>query len=331
MKNKKVSIVFVSAAIMLSSCAMAAPEMESASDAVGGMAAPAEAPRMESMEMDEVFVEEAAIDAEFSKDSTDFSTDGSAEAERIVIKNADLSIVVANPADAMDAISEMAEGMGGFVVNSNLYKTTTSQGLEVPNANITVRVPADQLESALDQIKALVADPAIDIVNENVTGQDVTDQVTDLESRLRNLQAAEEQLLQIMEDAYKTEDVLSIFRELTSVREEIEVIQGQIKYFRESARLSAISVTLQAKAAVEPITVGGWQLGVEAQRAIQALVNSGEMLATALLWLLLYALPILAIIFLPIFFIVRAIRNRRMKKTGKQESAKKEKEKEKEK
>lgn len=235
-------------------------------------------------------------------------------AERIVIRNASLSIVVEDPTGAVTSITEMAEEMGGFVVSSNAYKTTTSSGLEVPNASITVRVPADQLEDALKQIKGLVGDAQVDILNEEVSGQDVTSEVTDLESRLRNLKAAEEQLLEIMENATESEDVIAIFRELTSVRGEIEVIEGQIKYYRESARLSAISVFLQAKAAIEPITIGGWQPGVEAQRALQALVEGGKYIVNALIWLVLFAAPIMAVIVLPIYLIIRAIRKRQMKK-----------------
>ena len=74
--------------------------------------------------------------------------------------------------------------------------------------------------------------------------------------------------------------------------------------------MSAINVNLQAKAAVEPITIAGWQPGVEVQKALQALVNGGKYLVNALIWLVLFALPFLAVIFLPIFFIVKAIRKR---------------------
>jgi hypothetical protein len=311
MRNSKLWVGLLSLSIFLSACAMAPNTMESSVEKAGSsdmMGLPAEAPRME-MEEEAFYAEEAAMDSELS-------TEGAAGGERIVIKNADLSIIVTDPAAAMETIGEMAEGMDGFIVYSNLYKTTTSQGLEVPNANITVRVPAEKLEDAMAQIKALVEDAEVDIINENISGEDVTSQVTDLESRLRNLEAAETQLQEIMEDADETEDVIAVYRELTNVRGEIEVIEGQIQYYRESARLSAISVYLQAKAAVEPITIGGWQPGVEAQRAIQALVNGGRAIVDVLIWLVLFAVPMLAIIFLPIFLIVRAIRKRKAKKAA---------------
>lgn len=309
MKIKSLLLVLVVAGGMLASCAMMPLGASRSSEY-------SEEDRVESvMEMPAApkMMEGAPAEAEYAEESGDYSSAG-AGVERIVIKNANLSIVVEDPGKAMETITQMAEEMLGFVVTSNLYKTTTSSGLEVPNANITIRVPSEQLDAALEQIKALVNDPKVDILNEEVSGQDVTSEVTDLESRLRNLEAAETQLLEIMDDAIDSEDVITIFRELTSVREEIELIQGQIKYYRESARLSAISVYLQAKAAVEPITIGGWQPGVEVQRAIQALVEGGKFIVNALIWIVLFAIPILAVIVLPVFFIFKAIRKRQIRK-----------------
>jgi hypothetical protein len=306
---------------MLSSCALAPNAVESSLDygaeqKMGSPMIAAEAPRMEMSEG--VYEQDSSAGSGF--ESTGIN------AERIVIKNASLSIVVLDPSSAMQSIVKMAEGMGGFVVNSNIYKTTTSQGLEVPIANITLRVPVEKLDQTLIQIKALVDNPDIDILNENISGQDVTSEVTDLESRLRNLEAAEEQLLKIMDNAYQTDDVIIVFRELTSVREEIEMIQGQIKYYRESAQLSAISVYLQAKAAIEPITIGKWQPGVEIQKALQALVNGGKFIVNMLIWLLILIAPLLAVIFLPIFYIIRYFKKRKQLKKS-EEPAQKEKEK----
>jgi len=309
MKKNTIWLVVLSVSIMLSSCALASNAVRDSAvfEAEQKMALPMAAESAPSME-----VASEAMDEGFSAGSSFDST--VVDVERIVIKNASLSIVVMDPSSAMQSITEMAEGMGGFVVNSNVYKTTSDQGLEVPIANVTVRIPAEKLEQALTQIKDLVEDPEINILNEDVSGQDVTSEVTDLESRLRNLEAAEEQLLEIMDTATRTEDVITLFRELTAVREDIEVIQGQIKYYSESAQLSAISIYIQAKAALEPITIGGWQPGVEAQRALQALVDGGQFLVNMLIWIVILVVPISAAIFLPIFFIVRFLRKKKQKK-----------------
>jgi hypothetical protein len=107
-------------------------------------------------------------------------------AERIVIKNAREEIVVDQPDQSMDRISQMAEEMGGFVVSANLYQATLDSGEEVPRASITIRVPAERLDEALARIEA-----ESDQLPRNKTIEpDVTSEYTDLQSRLRNLEAA---------------------------------------------------------------------------------------------------------------------------------------------
>lgn len=225
-------------------------------------------------------------------------------AERLVIKNASLSIVVDNPEQRMNEIAAMAERLGGFVVSSNLYKTSLYDGTEVPAAYITVRVPADDFVAALEQIRA----GAIDVPNDNQTGQDVTSEYTDLQSRLRNLENAEELLRQIMDEARDTEDVLNAFNQLNYITEQIEVLKGQIKYYEESAALSAISVDIIANESVQPIKVGPWDITGVAKEAIEALVRALQGIAEALVWLALYVLPIVLIIAIPAWLVFRGFR-----------------------
>ena len=238
-------------------------------------------------------------------------------ADRLVIKNAQLSIVVDNPEKSMDEISALADQLGGFVVSSNLYQSTLANGLEVPTANITIRVPAESLQDTLKRIK----DGARDVLTNNLSGQDVTAEYTDLQSRLRNLQGAEVLLRQIMNDATKTEDILNAFNQLNSITEQIEVLKGQIKYYEESAALSAITVDLVASQSVQPITIGGWEPVGVAKDAIQALVNALQAVVNALIWLLLYVLPILLIIGIPLWLIVRGFRYWNLKRKPKASSS----------
>ncbi len=243
--------------------------------------------------------------------------DSAAVEQRIVLMNADLSIVVDNPGNAMNTISKMANDMGGFVVNSQLNKVQTSNGNEVPRATITVRVPAEKLTPAMDQIKALVKDSQNDILSEDVTGQDVTKEYTDLKSQLLNLQQADQQLQKIMDSATKTQDVLDVYNQLVQVRQQINVLEGQIQYYDQSSRLSAISVTIQAAELVAPLTIGSWQPVGTARNAVQALVNSLKFLANAGIWIVIYILPMLVAIALPIWLfviIVRAIVRRNKKR-----------------
>jgi hypothetical protein len=221
--------------------------------------------------------------------------------ERLVIKNARMEIVVDQPDESMERIGQMAESMGGYIVNANLYQSFLDDGQEVPRASITVRVPAERLTEALERIRS-ESDQLPR--NETIDSQDVTSEYTDLESRLRNLEAAEAQLQQIMEDANRTEDVLNVYNQLTQVREQIEVIKGQMQYYEQSAALSAISVELIANAAVQPITIGGWEPVGVAKQAIEALINALQVLASVAIWLVLFLIPVLVVIVLPVYLIV---------------------------
>lgn len=243
--------------------------------------------------------------------TTNVMPDGSTVVERLVIQNADLTIVVDDPASAMDAISALAKELTGFVVTSRSYKTRTSDGIELPQANITIRVPAASLDDALTRIKGLTRNPAEDVRNENRSGEDVTAAYTDLQSRLKNLEETEAQLREIMASATKTEDVMSVFNQLTYIREQIEVLKGQIKYYEESAALSAITVQILAQEAVAPLSIGGWKPVGVARDALQALINALKFLANLLIWVVIFLLPIALLVGLPIYLIVRGVRRRK--------------------
>ena len=237
------------------------------------------------------------------------------EIERIVIKNANLTIVVSDPSASIDIISRMAEEMGGFVVTANLYKENLESGAEVPRATITIRVPAERLNEALERIKQ---ESDQEPISEGINSQDVTGDYVDLQSRLKNLEAAEAQLSEIMASATKTEDVLAVYNELVRVREQIEVIKGQIKYYEESAALSSISTELLVDEAVQPLTIGGWQLGGVAKTAVQTLIDTLRFLTKAVIWIVIYLLPVLLVLFiifvLPVLLIVRYFSRRKARR-----------------
>lgn len=238
--------------------------------------------------------------------------------ERMVIRNADLSVVVKDPEASMDEIGKMAVEMGGYVISSNVYQSYSPSGNPIPEATVAVRVPAEKLDEALKQIK----EAAVEVQNETVSGQDVTSQYVDLESQLKNLEAAEEQLVEIMSNATTTEDVMNVFNQLTSIRGQIEVIKGQMKYYEESAALSAISIRLIAEETIQPIEVAGWKPEGTARDAVQNLIYFWQDFVDFLIVFVINFLPKLltiGIVFgLPIWLIVRAVRNARKRKAAAQ-------------
>ena len=284
-------------AFLLAACGRAATSMEAPAPmgTMSGDFAAGGAPMQES------FAAPAAPDA-LTRDTANAPQ----TTERLVIRNADLSIVVADVPGRVTAIQKMAEAMGGFVVSSNMYEAYTSSGETVPQAQITVRVPQAKLNSALDQIKA----GTVEVQNESQSGQDVTDQYVDLQSRLKAKLAAEEQLTEIMQEAKRTEDVLAVYAQLQQIQSEIEVLRGQIKYTEQSAALSAISVSIIAEETIQPLEVGPWKPQGVARDAIQDLINFWKGFVEVMIRFVLLTLPVLltlAIPFVLLFLLIRWI------------------------
>ena len=300
---KRVAFAFLVLMLVFTGCSSAAPTAAPLNMAPGGASAPSASMEMEKME----------VAAEYAVN--DGMAGQASPVDQLVIQNANISIVVSDPASAMDSVVKMTEELKGYVVDSNIYKYRNDNGLELPQAHIAIRVPAGSLTVSLEKIKSLVEDPAIDVLSENRSGQNVTKEYTDQKSRLKNLEDAEAQLREIMASATRTEDVMSVFNQLTQIREQIEVTKGQIKYYEESAAMSSVDITIQSKAAVAPLTIGSWQPAGVAKEAVQALINALKFFANAGIWIVLFFLPVIIILLIPVFVIIWIIRvlNRRSK------------------
>jgi hypothetical protein len=296
--SKKLILSVVIAALALSACGAAATPAPSYSDGqapsggergFGLAAAPTSAP--------------AATQAPAAVlPGPGVVNDATVATERLVIKNASLSLVVKDPAAAVDSITAMAEGMNGFVVTSNVYQTSTdSAGNKIMQAQITIRVPAENLQTALNQLKGM----AVTVNSENISGEDVTAQYTDLQSQLKNLEAAEQQLQKIMDGATKTEDVLAVYNQLVGIRGQIEQVKGQMKYYSESAAMSLITIDLIPDALSQPLEVGGWKPQGIAKDAIEALIKAFQFLATLGIWGVLFCVPLGLVFGVPAYFVVR--------------------------
>jgi len=280
---RKFSALLVAAVLILTACAPAAPRSSVAPsyyDQSAGGAAPAQP------------TPASAAHAPGSEGETGSSVEATTT-ERLVIKNATLALVVKDPAGVVNNISALADGAGGFVVNSSVTQVSVdTQGNKILSGQIALRVPAAKLNDVLTQIKAL----AVSVKSENVTGEDVTAQYVDLQSQLTNLQAEADQLQKIMDSATKTQDVLTVYKELSSVQGQIETIKGQMKYYSESAAMSLVTVSLEQDVASQPIETGSWKPAGVLKSIAEAWVGTYQVVATLALWGGIYCLPILLVL-----------------------------------
>jgi hypothetical protein len=222
--------------------------------------------------------------------------------ERLVIRNATLSLQVEDARQVADRITSIVNEMGGWVVSSQISTFTNSAGEEDAQGSIQVRVPAENLDATLAQIRSL----GIKVFSEQITGQDVTAEYVDLQSQLGNLQAAEEQLQIIMDDAQNTQDVLSVYNELVRIRGEIDVIQGRMNYLSQSAAYSSITVTLSPEPPdEEELDTDTWSPGEDVEDAFDALIEGFQTLGTVLIYAAICGLPLAVLILVPAYIIYR--------------------------
>ena len=163
---------------------------------------------------------------------------------RMIVRTVDMALTVGDLAGALQEVQALAEGMNGWVVQSSRQ--------EDHRAFISVRVPAERVDEAMGRLREL----ARKVDSEVSSSRDVTDEYVDHQSRLRNLRASEEQLLELLGQTAKVEELLLVQQELTEVRGQIEEIEGRIKLLEETAAFSLISVSLELEPAAMETDAG---------------------------------------------------------------------------
>jgi hypothetical protein len=233
--------------------------------------------------------------------------------DRIILRDASLSLVVSDPAQTVAEITAIAAETGGWVVNSTTTTSTLDSSGEVTSASITIRVPADRLDEILERIKVA----SVSILSENVRGRDVTQEYTDLTSQLNNLRAAEEQLQRIMETAETTEEVLAVYRELVRIRGEIETAEGRIRFFDESAAFSSVTVELRAEQTQSPLASAvGWDPLSTASSGLGLLVTILRGIVDVIILAVVVGLPMGLIIGIPVWMAYRLFKRRRIRQAA---------------
>ncbi|WP_226530153.1 DUF4349 domain-containing protein [Metabacillus niabensis] len=157
--------------------------------------------------------------------------------DRMVIYTANLSIQVNSYTDAISSIQHELQTYNGYIVNTNSYSVEN----ELMEGTITVRIPQENFQKFLKTVES----ESTKVIDESINGQDVTEEYVDLESRLKSKEVVEKRLLEFMEKAEKTEDLLKISNDLAAVQEEIEQIKGRMNYLDNQVSLATITIHIQ--------------------------------------------------------------------------------------
>lgn len=161
------------------------------------------------------------------------------EAQKMIF-SADIKIEVQKLDDVFDQIKGIASEFNGYLSDSNTVVYDNRK-----TGYVTMKVPKDKFYQAIEKAKTFGK-----LKSENIQGEDVTEEYTDLESRLKNLQATEKRMLAILDKAENVSEILEVERELSNIREQIERLQGRKTYLDNRIDYSTITVSVE-----EPIPV----------------------------------------------------------------------------
>jgi hypothetical protein len=204
--------------------------------------------------------------------SDDLSAPG--DFDRKIVKTAELGVRAEHVRDAAASAQRIAADFGGSVLSSRI------EGGDGPvSADMVLLVPSPEFEAALDELRGLGKEVTMDTIR----GEDVTEEFVDLESRERNLLAAEASLLELYERAESVNAALAIERELTTIRGEIELVQGRIQYLEDRTTSSRISLSIEpvARPAPQPpawsparVVAQAWDASLAVLQALATVVLS---------------------------------------------------------
>ena len=202
-----------------------------------------------------------------------------ADEERMIVRNGDMSLMVEDVVGARDEITQLAVGFDGYVVSSRILGEEQDM-----RGWISIRVPDDRF----DQTLAGLRDLAVRITSESTDSRDVTEEYVDLQSRLKNAEATESQYLALLEKATDVEDILNIYNSLSRVRNEIEQIKGRMQYLERTSSMSLISVNLKPVATAKPLVRAGWSALEALKAAVRGIVIFGQWLGIIAIWVIIF-------------------------------------------
>lgn len=243
-----------------------------------------------------------------------------ASVDRKIIKNADVNVLVEDSDIAVDRLTQVVGDAGGYIVSSRVWYQTHIDGENYKYASITLGIPVDQFEVTMRRVRGL----AIRVLDENASGEDVTDQFVDLQSRLSNLEATQARIQSFLEDAKTVDEALRINQELAQIEAQIEEVKGRMNYLSDRSAFSTITVTIapdlpeiELAPAPEPRP---WTPSETLKDATETLVKAYQGIAEFAIWVTVAVLPILVPPVLIVWMLLKLLRRKPAKHLSSSES-----------
>jgi len=213
-------------------------------------------------------------------------------------------------------ISAKISALGGYVENQELYNGSSYSSYRYRNANLTVRIPAEQLNGFVEDVKGVS-----NVVSYNESTENVTLQYVSTESRMKALEVEQERLLELLAKAENMSDLLEIEARLTDVRYELESVTSQLRVLANQVDYATVHLYIsQVKVYTETEEQTVWQrIGSGFKENIR---DMGENLTDFFVWLVTYSPQLLlwaVVIAVAVTVLKKKIARRKAAKAKKEE------------
>ena len=230
---------------------------------------------------------------------------------RMIIKDAVMDLLVTDPELTIERVTQLAADQGGYLVSSRAWM---ENGFK--SAELKMGVPSAHFEDTLNLLRHF----AIQVLNEETSGTDVSADYADLESRLVNLEATAARVRAFLDKAKNVEESLKINAQLSDLEGQIEQVKGQMKFYEGRSAFSTITVLVRpllptptvtptATATATPTATPRWYPGKTVSSASSQMVLMLQGLIDALIWMTFLLWPFVLVILL-VWWVIRRFRRK---------------------
>jgi hypothetical protein len=223
--------------------------------------------------------------------------------KRMIIRTGTMSIENDSFDETENKAKEITKNLGGYITNSTAQVNQSGQ----KQGTLTIRVQADKYDALLAELAKTGK-----VMNQNITGRDVTEEYVDAEARLKTQRELEARLLQLL--AEKTANltaVVEVEQKLSSVRENIEKTEGRMRMLKDQASFSTITLSIYEPAILNTSSGGFFY---ELERGFEKGLTGFTAVISGLITFIVALSPILAILGLIVYVVIRVIRKRKVVK-----------------
>src|SRR5438105_2632278 len=181
----------------------------------------------------------AEVSAESPAEPAASPSNAGPTANRKLVRNATAELEVVSFDESVQKITAFATEEKGYIATTSSEKQANGK----LRGEIVVKVLPDNLDRFLGKLRGIG-----ELKNQALTTEDVTKAYFDTESRLKNARLMEQRLIEILKTKSKdVSDLLEVEKELGRVREQIETMQGELKFMDSQVAFATVTITLAEK------------------------------------------------------------------------------------